>query len=280
VYDRTIGETAGQPTNRRPKFQLRSATMRLRNRALARVDSEHLLLLKGLLLWAVIGTAFLAAWHYHLLQRVWTGDSTGLSVAITLVFLGVAAHGSWHVLRLSRALNHVADVRDVVASEVTTEARQSGRIDALPEGCVSGYIQSLQTKATIAGPRTPLDQSLLLDAFEADLRRGHELGWFVADLLLSLGLLGTVIGFVLMLGPMSHLDAADQGAIRAALAAMSGGMAVALYTTLAGLIGGMLLKVQGFLLDGAVQELVRRTTQLTEIYILPAIERRRSDATA
>jgi len=254
--------------------------MRLRNRARARVDSEHLLLLKGLLLWAVIGAAFLAAWHYDLLQRVWTGDSTGLSVGITVVFLGVASHGSWHVLRLSRALNHIADVRAAVTDEVMPEDRQPGRADALPDGCVSNYIQSLQTKARIGGPRALIDQGLLLDAFEADLRRGHELGWFVADLLLSLGLLGTVIGFILMLGPISQLDSVDQGAIRAALAAMSGGMAVALYTTLAGLIGGMLLKVQGFLLDGAVQELVRRTTQLTEVYILPALERRRSDATA
>jgi small-conductance mechanosensitive channel len=253
--------------------------MRLRNRTLVRIDSEHLLLLKALLLWAVVGVAFLAAWHYGLLQRVWIGDSTGLSVAITLVFLGVATHGSRHVLRLSRALNHVADVRETVASEVVSGNRRSWS-DDLPAGCVSDYIRSLRTKAKIGGSRALLDQSLLLDAFEADLRRGHELGWFVADLLLSLGLLGTVIGFVLMLGPMSHLDAADQSAIRAALAAMSGGMAVALYTTLAGLIGGMLLKVQGFLLDGAVQELVRRTTQLTEIYILPAIERGRSDATA
>jgi hypothetical protein len=254
--------------------------MRLRIRALARVDSEHLLLLKSLLLWAVTSVAFVAAFHYGLLQRVWMGDSTGLSVGITLVFLGVAAHGSWHVLRLSRALNHVTDVRDAITAGATPEFDASGHIGGLPEGCVSNYIQTLQIKAQLGGPRAAFDQGLLLDAFEADLREGHELGWFVADLLLSLGLLGTVIGFVLMLSPMSHLDAADQGAIRAALAAMSGGMAVALYTTLAGLIGGMLLKIQGFLLDGAVQELVRSTTQLTEIYILPAIERRRSDATA
>jgi hypothetical protein len=81
-----------------------------------------------------------------------------------------------------------------------------------------------------------------------------------------------------MLGPIGDLDTSDHGAIRTALAAMSGGMAVALYTTLTGLIGGMLLKIQGFLLDGAVQELVRRTTQLTEIYVLPGIERRQSNA--
>ena len=253
--------------------------MRLRNRALARVDSEHLLLLKGLLLWAVIGVAFLAAWRYGLLQRVWHDDATGLSVAITLVFLAIAGRGSWHVLKLSRALNHVADVRDRIMQAPDPRLNRSDDSRALPKGCVSEYIQTLRTKAKIGGHRSVIDQGLLLDAFEADLRSGHELGWFVADLLLSLGLLGTVIGFILMLGPISDLDTSDQSAIRMALAAMSGGMAVALYTTLTGLIGGLLLKIQGFLLDGAVQELVRRTTQLTEIYILPGIERRQLDAT-
>jgi hypothetical protein len=53
---------------------------------------------------------------------------------------------------------------------------------------------------------------------------------------------------------------------------MSDGMAIALYTTLCGLIGGMLLKIEGMLLDGAVDELVRRTTRLTEIHVLPALE--------
>ena len=143
----------------------------------------------------------------------------------------------------------------------------------LPDGCVTEHVRHLRKKAEISNGRGRLDQRLLLDAFEADLRRGQEFGWFVADLLLSLGLLGTVIGFILMLAPISGLDTTDESAIKGALAAMSGGMAVALYTTLAGLVGGMLLKVQGFLLDGAVQEVVGRTTRLTEVFVLPAIER-------
>ena len=49
----------------------------------ARVDSRHLLLLKGLLVWAVAGVAALAAWRYGLLQEVWRSDTTGLSLGIT-----------------------------------------------------------------------------------------------------------------------------------------------------------------------------------------------------
>jgi hypothetical protein len=69
----------------------------------------------------------------------------------------------------------------------------------------------------------------------------------------------------LMLGPLIHLFAYGLSALGDRLAAISGGMAVGLYTTLAGLIGGTLLKLQGVLLDAAVQELVRRTTPLAEI---------------
>ena len=258
--------------------------MRLEQRVRARVDSRHLLLLKGLLVWTVVAVALLAAWHYGLLQEVWRADSTGLALGITLVFAGTAARGSWHVVRMSRALNHVGEAEQFVERCGPAAFRRGAGLPGphpnFPKGCVAEHVRHLQIKAQLGGDRGGLDQSLLLEAFEADLRRGQEFGWFVADLLLSLGLLGTVIGFILMLGPISGLDTADEGAIKAALAAMSGGMAVALYTTLTGLVGGMLLKVQGFLLDGAVQELVGRTTRLTEVFVLPAIQRGRRDAAA
>jgi hypothetical protein len=257
--------------------------MRLPNRARSGVDSRLLLLLlKGLLLWTAAGAAFLAAWHCGLLRRVWTGDSTGLSAAITVVFLGVAAHGSWHVLRLSRALNQVRDFQDAlaIAAEVAVEASRPARIDDLPTGCVRDYMQSLRSRAKIVGRRTVLDQSLLLEAFEADLRRGHDLGRLVADLLLSLGLLGTVLGLALMIRPLIHLFASGLSALADRLGAISSGMAVGLQTTLAGLIGGTLLKLQSFLLDAAVQDLVQRTTRLTEICIIPPIEPSRSEPAA
>jgi hypothetical protein len=237
------------------------------------VSSEHVLLLKGLLLLAVIGFAFFGAWRCGLLFQVWNSDQTGISVGITLVFLTATAHGNVCLLRLSCALNHLGDVQRQVAADGALGGRP------LPDGCVGRYIRDLHTKATLSGPRT-IDQGLLLDTFEAELKQGHLFGWFVSDLLLSLGLLGTVIGFVVMLGPISGLDAGDQSAIKGAVAAMSGGMAVALYTTLAGLVGGMLLKVQGFLLDGAVDLLVRGTTRLTEVHVLPAMQRMQGDAAA
>ena len=83
-----------------------------------------------------------------------------------------------------------------------------------------------------------------------------------ADLLLKLGLTGTVIGFILMLLPIGEIDQFDPSLMQQLLAAMSGGMAVALYTTLAGLVTSTLLKLQYYLLDSALANLINRMALL------------------
>jgi biopolymer transport protein ExbB/TolQ len=235
--------------------------------ATARVDPRHALALKALLLLAGLVLAFLAAWIHGLPQRVWQDDPTGVSLGITVLFLIAFGHAALHTVRLSRTIEHLGEVERAVSGTFPDSARW-----LLPPGLVAAHVRKLVRKAS-NGAESPFDQSLLLDSFETELRHGLEFGWFVADLLLSLGLLGTVIGFILMLGPIDGLDASDQGAIRGALGAMTGGMAVALYTTLTGLVGGIVLRVLALLLEGAVEEVVRRTTDLTEIWVLPALVR-------
>jgi hypothetical protein len=54
---------------------------------------------------------------------------------------------------------------------------------------------------------------------------------------------------------------------------MSGGMAVAMYTTLAGLIGSILVKAQYYILDNASAYLFDVTTDLTEVFVVSTLER-------
>ena len=72
------------------------------------------------------------------------------------------------------------------------------------------------------------------------------IGYLIVDILLKLGLTGTVIGFILMLLPIGEIKDFDPQILQKLLSTMSGGMAVALYTTLTGLITSMLLKFQYF----------------------------------
>ena len=87
---------------------------------------------------------------------------------------------------------------------------------------------------------------------ESEYARRLNHGWFAADVALKLGLLGTVIGFILMLASIRDITGFDTTSLQSALKAMSGGMAVALYTTLAGLVCNLLLRVQFQMLADAM----------------------------
>ena len=69
--------------------------------------------------------------------------------------------------------------------------------------------------------------------------------WFVSDVVLTLGMLGTIIGFMIMLqGTFSSIEFHDANSIRLALSSMSQGLFTALNTTLIGLVSSIILKVQ------------------------------------
>ena len=126
---------------------------------------------------------------------------------------------------------------------------------------------------------TRLDQTLILRRLADSMRYRQSVGWFVADAMLKLGLLGTVIGFILMLSSIQSIDSFDVETLKGALTAMSGGMGVALFTTLFGLVGGILLKLQYYILDEGTSYLFGLTTELTEVYVVPALNRGSSDGT-
>ena len=72
-----------------------------------------------------------------------------------------------------------------------------------------------------------------------------ETEWFIAESCLTLGMVGTVIGFILMLGTtFSAIDVTDLRTLQLAIEGMASGMSTALYTTLVGLISSLVLKVQ------------------------------------
>ena len=77
------------------------------------------------------------------------------------------------------------------------------------------------------------------DALDVDIE------WFVsdvADVVLTLGMLGTIIGFMIMLeGTFSSIEFNDTDSIRQALSSMSQGLFTALNTTLIGLVSSIIL---------------------------------------
>jgi hypothetical protein len=106
------------------------------------------------------------------------------------------------------------------------------------------------------------DNAQLAEIMAETVRGSHQVGWFLAGLVIKLGLLGTVIGFVLMLGSVSGLDSLDIGGVKQLMQQMTRGMGIAMNTTMIGLISSMLLGLQYLLLDRSADHFVADTVML------------------
>jgi hypothetical protein len=77
------------------------------------------------------------------------------------------------------------------------------------------------------------------------IRNQAKIGWYLAETCLAVGMVGTVAGFLMMLGTaFSNIDVSNVSSLQQALAGMAVGMSTALYTTLVGLIASIFLKSQ------------------------------------
>ena len=94
--------------------------------------------------------------------------------------------------------------------------------------------------------------------FKLKLYEFADNGFFVSDLLLKLGIIGTVIGFIIMLSSLSAIDDMNLSKMNNLLLSMSAGMKVALYTTLTGLIGSILLSIQYNFLESKINVFINK----------------------
>jgi len=82
-------------------------------------------------------------------------------------------------------------------------------------------------------------------------------GWYLSELVLSLGMLGTVIGFIFMIstsiGSLGSGEMTTEG-LRATISALALGIGTALWTTLWGLVASIALKTQMNNLESALTD--------------------------
>ena len=122
---------------------------------------------------------------------------------------------------------------------------------------IAGYFGAVQelweqdlTKLSFAILSIWLITTLWIGFWQARFVRVHvsyliKIGWFLSETCMAIGMIGTVAGFLLMLGSaFSGIDVADTATLQTALSSMAVGMSTALYTTLVGLVCGLYIKSQ------------------------------------
>lgn len=217
-----------------------------------------------------------AAFRNNLIDQLISTDQSYLSAVILCLFIVASLDAGRRARQLGNEL--------CSAMQLATQARGKDALfirDAEQGACFAAatasdsyahhHLHLLANKTLQHG--SLCNQDLLLERLENALGRGHETGWFLADLMIRLGLLGTVIGFIFMLGSVAHVSSVDIHALQQLLTSMSGGMRIALYTTLTGLGAGILLGFQYRLLDGAVDRLMAEIIELSEVHVTGQLRR-------
>lgn len=139
--------------------------------------------------------------------------------------------------------------------------------DSRKKLCVANFFQSLKTILKNGGE---LNIEALVDVEFAIYRRTAHALEVIGNLLITLGLVGTVVGLTLTLtGLTSSLEALgqDQEQLLRGLRGAMGGMGTAFYTTLLGsVLGGVLLRVYGQIDENGVDSLENALTRICLVY--------------
>ena len=88
----------------------------------------------------------------------------------------------------------------------------------------------------------------------------------IANTLVLLGLIGTVVGFIIALSAVGVNLAADIDSVGPMISTLIGGMSVALYTTMVGAILNIWLMINYRLLLGGTVNLITSVVELGERY--------------
>lgn len=233
---------------------------------------DFLPLLRWLILIGLTGFGLLVLWHIGLIQLMFDTDRTHISSLILGLFGLTTLHCLAQTWAVSRELRAARLFREGLAACHGRFSSAFLDLARVPEDSViRRHVANLVAKAR-AQPGRRIDQTLLLRGLAERLRGREKLGLFVSESLLRLALLGTAVGFILMLIPIAGLTAFDAESLRRTLAGMSGGMATALNITVTGIGTALLLKLQYFFLDQAIVDLYNTITDVTEVHVVSALE--------
>jgi flagellar motor component MotA len=239
---------------------------------------EHSLLLKWLILTGLIAFAVIIAWNEGIFALLFNIDKSRIASVIALIYLLVTLHCAKLTYIISSQTNLSRKVDSMVKNEEKLELKVDDEdifinsTKKLPRCFMTDYIGDLYfTSKNSSGAEESSSHSDLIDVYESRLKGPQEIGWFVSDMMLKLGLLGTIIGFIFMLGSVANIADFDVSNMQKILQHMSNGMGTALYTTLAGLICSILSAMQYHMIDRHVDELIELTRHLTQVHVIPKL---------
>ena len=211
---------------------------------------EHFLVLVWLLLAGLTIFATVVVIDTGLMRELMVKDRSFVSAILIVMYVIGAAHALYRSWLLSCELKHITGAEHTLSIagdgplrlEEASVATATGAL--LPRGFLTAYVHDImRARATTSGGAHGESGASgdLLEAYAARMRGEHEFGWFMIDLMLKVGFVGTLIGFIWMLSSVSKQSVIDAASMQQILKDMSYGMSIALNTTLTSVRDGLIV---------------------------------------
>ncbi len=239
---------------------------------------DHHLFLSWLILASVITFCIIVAWDQGLFIALFSLDKSKISYAIMLIYALGMLHCGWRAWQISKQLQLSDKAVQLIYHHRNNPVYLDGnhlRLGqhlSLPGSVMTEFlVDTIQASMANDKTRDENRSTALAEIYTDRLKSSHEYGWFFVDAMIKMGLLGTIVGFIFMLGSVADSSNLDINAMQKVMQQMSAGMGTALYTTLAGLTGSLLLAMQYQLLDRGVDDLMHTAIHTAEVHILPNV---------
>ena len=200
---------------------------------------KYLLLLRYSLVNSVGLVFILVVYSQGYLNKAIKSDVTNVVVLIIFIFLIGLMLASLKAFWISRELNHAYSLQKKENSLLNDFIKKSKKLDASSR---SNLISS-----------TRINISVKISNIK-----------FIANILVILGLIGTVIGFIIALSGVDGSVSSNPDEVGKMVASLVQGMSVALYTTLAGSILSVWLNICYQILSNGANRLISRIIEVGE----------------
>ncbi len=233
------------------------------DRGVSGMNNPNILLYKWLVINSFAGLLLYVAWLEDWIALIIEGDASYLSLVMGIVFVVFWVISSYFVITINREIVCFAEGR---ASGVAAE-----------------YFDKIRRKsAKMAGQL--VDQYMLASVLRTRLMMPVQIVNYVSNMLILLGLIGTVVGFVIAVSGLGDSLAGGENLqrIQGALGQIVTGMGVALFTTLVGsVLGGLWLQLHYQMLVRAIGGLMADIVEYADMELIPDLANARDgDSTA
>ena len=232
------------------------------------MTKAHKLFLKWLLQFSVIFFFIFFVYDQGLIFKILSSDKSYITSLIIVSFLLVSTHCAFHTFLISEELNKAHIIKKSLLDENVKLRIIEENLILTSKGEITSGIVCAYFKDLIGLKKNGASSHVqILDSYIKKTVGYYEFGWFCSDIMLKLGLIGTVIGFIIMLSSLSDITTFDVTLLQGVLTTMGSGMGVALYTTLSALVTGVLIAVQYYNLESGCEELFSVLNQISEVSI-------------